>query len=186
MDQRFLKLGLVAMLAVSLSACGGATATPTSAPATDAPVEEAVPTEAEITETIEAEAPATDEATEAAVESAVTDEAAATYEATESGAEETATNEATTETTTETVASGATALVTFANSARSGPGTSFAEVGALAVGDTVAVLAKSDESSSAWYLVSLDSGENAWVWSRVVRINPSDAEVEIAATVPAP
>jgi uncharacterized protein YgiM (DUF1202 family) len=84
----------------------------------------------------------------------------------------------------ETLPEGTTATINFPNAnARSGPGTAYESLGALEVGTTMTVIARS-EGSSIWYLVTLPDGELGWLWARVVNLNPADAEVEIAATIP--
>jgi hypothetical protein len=88
--------------------------------------------------------------------------------------------------TTESVPEGTTATVNFPNTnARSGPGTAYESLGAVSVGTILPVIARSD-GSDVWYLVTLENGEPGWLWGRVVNLNPSDAEVEVAATIPSP
>lgn len=173
MNYRRLRIASAVALLVALSACGGnATPTATVAP-TAAPTEaEVAPTETEVEVVVTEEAAATEAPTEAA-------DVEGTSEATEA-------SEETTETETEAEAvEGVTALATFANVARSGPGTGFDQVASIAVGTRLPVIGRND-SNDRWYLVTLESGESAWVWSRVVRIEPNGAEVEVAATIPAP
>jgi glucose/arabinose dehydrogenase len=171
MFRRILVMLLLAVFCLALSACGGGAATPTREP-TAAPTEQqAVPTETEVSanETVEESLPSTEEATEEAVEGAATE------------VSETSSENATAE----SLPGGTTALITFTNVARTGPGTSYGEVSPVSVGAELPVIAKS-EGGNVWYLVTLESGESAWVWGRVLRLVPADAEVEIAATIPAP
>ena len=151
-------LGIAIMVILSSCAGDGATPTqePTTAPPTDAP-----------TEVIEE--------TEAAVEPTVADGAT---EVSDEATEESATAV--------TVPEGTTATVNFPNTtARSGPGTGYESLGSISVGTTFAVIART-EGSNAWYLVTLENGEPGWLWGRVVDLNPRDAEVEVAATIPSP
>ncbi len=64
---------------------------------------------------------------------------------------------------------------------RSGPGTNYSIVGSASNGDTFDVVAKSDD----WYLIERDSGSKAWIWADLVELNPSNAIVQVAATIPA-
>lgn len=156
MNNILLRVALGIVILAILSACGGGDAT-------QEPTE--VPPTTAPTEAVEE--------TEAAAEP--TDADGAT-EATEAASDEN----------TESVPEGTTATVNFPNAhARSGPATSFESLGALSVGTTLPVIART-EGSDVWYLVTLENGEPGWLWGRVVNLNPRDAEVEIAATVPSP
>lgn len=157
MDNTRLRSLLVIAIMVIASGCGGGGATPTQQP-TEAPPTD-TPTEV-IEETEAAEPTVADGATE------VSDEAT----------EESATSEA--------VPEGTTATISFPNAnARSGPGTAYPSLGPIRVGTVLEVIARTD-SRDVWYLVTLEDGEPGWLWGRVVTINPADAEVEIAATIP--
>jgi serine protease Do len=145
---------------VILSACGGGGATPSQEPTeplpTDAPTEVIEQTEVDVEPTV------ADGATEELDEATEQSETA------------------------ESVPEGTTATVNFPNTnARSGPGTSFESLGAVSVGTVLPVIARSD-GSDVWYLVTLENGDPGWLWGRVVDLDPRDAEVEIAATVPSP
>lgn len=113
------------------------------------------------------------EETEASVEPTVADGAT---EVPDEATEESATAAA--------VPEGTTATINFPNAnARGGPGTAYESLGPLSVGTTLPVIARS-EGNDVWYLVTLESGEPGWLWGRVVDLNPPEAEVEVAATIP--
>jgi len=173
------KLFLTFMLLLMLiaAACGGAstptvTVEPTTAPPSDVPAQ--AETEAVIVPT---EAP-TDVATEAVTEpAAAEDEADATEVTTGDPASSTASESELTE---------AVAVVGFdRTAARSGPGTSFEAVAEVRVNETLPIYAKTGEGTALWYLVQLSDGQSAWLWSRVVRIEPEDAAIPEAENVPA-
>jgi uncharacterized protein YgiM (DUF1202 family) len=183
MNRRFLGILILLTVVLLLSACGGgATPTPTTAPTEPAPTEAAEP-EDTATEAVveEEEAAATEEETETATEAAE-DEEAEEADVTEESAEASAEGDEV-----EALPEGTVVVVNFQNTTvRNGPGTSFEVVGSVAVGDRLPVVARTERTGTAlWYLVTLESGENAWVWSRVVSLEPGDAEVEVAATIPA-
>ena len=177
---------LTLMLAISImllaAACGGGdaptpTSEPTAIPATDAP-----------------EA-ATEEATEAVMETDATEEVAEETpmpEMTEASTDEASSEEATeapSTTSPETQAdlplTDAIAVVGFERTTtRSGPGTGFAAVGEVTVNQELPIYAKSGTGPGLWYFVQLPDGQSAWVWSRVVTINPPDAEIPEAENVP--
>jgi uncharacterized protein YgiM (DUF1202 family) len=163
---RIVLLCFTLIIALFVAACdGGAAPAPTQA-ATSVP--EVEPTE----EAAETETAPTEEAAEAEVVDGAT-------ETPEEPDEVEDTEEV-------TLPEGTTVTVTFPNtSARSGPGTRFELLGGVAIGTTLPVIARSD-GSDVWYLVELESGEPGWLWGRVVNLNPRNAEVEVAATVPAP
>ena len=170
-----LALGSLVLLCIVLSGCGGgATATPTREPTTVPTEEQVTPTEAEVTETevVEETAVPIEDATEEAVEGAATE-----------ALDETAESESADEG--EAAAAGTLARITFTNVARTGPGTGYEEVASVPVGSELPIVAKSD-GNDVWYLVTLESGENAWIWGRVMQLLPADATVDVAATIPAP
>jgi hypothetical protein len=157
MNNGTLRIGLVITFVILLSSCGGV-ATPTREPT-------AVPPTATATEVVEQ----TEAATEPAIEGGATEALGAATEVIE---------------TTEALPEGITATTNFPNAnARSGPGTEYEALGPLAVGTTLPVIART-EGSDVWYLVTLENGEPGWLWGRVVDLNPPDAEVEVAATIP--
>jgi uncharacterized protein YgiM (DUF1202 family) len=185
MNRRILGIFLLLSAIMLLSACGGgATPAPTQAPTQPEPTEVEQPEEVETEAVVEEEetTAAEEEETEAAPEESATeqteDEEAAANDETE--AETTEGSEV------EAVAEGTTVVVNSQNTtARSGPGTAFEVVGTLNVSDRLPVIARTESTGTAlWYLVTLESGEPAWVWGRVVTLDPRDAEVEVAATVP--
>lgn len=63
---------------------------------------------------------------------------------------------------------------------RSGPGTNYLIVGYVSNGDTLDVIARSDD----WYLIERDDGFKAWIWGDLVELSPSNAFVQVAATIP--
>ncbi|MFN8530763.1 MAG: SH3 domain-containing protein [Anaerolineae bacterium] len=175
--KRLSLLVIAFVVLLALAACGGTdnaaptntAVPPTSAPATDVPPTDVPPTTAP-------------ESTTAAD---VTAEAVAADATVEASADATA--ESSADAGTNTAASGVTAQVSFpSTAARSGPGTTFAQIQQVTVNQTFNVIAKTGEGSSTWYLVDLGEGQLGWLWSRVVNISPADAAVEVAATVPAP
>lgn len=68
--------------------------------------------------------------------------------------------------------------------ARSGPGVTFEALGDVAAFEELAVIARTDETRP-WYLVVLPDGTEGWVSSRAVTLVPEDADIPIAADVPA-
>ncbi len=178
MNYRLLRILILLTVIMTISACGGS-ATPTATPA---------PTEPEPTATAEPEDTATEAAADAEETEAATEEAT-TDDEDEIDATEAADDDAASESTEiEAVADGTTVLVGFQNTTvRNGPGTRFEVVGSVDVGTRLPVIARTESTGTAlWYLVTLESGDPAWIWSRVVELTPSDAEVEVAATIPSP
>jgi hypothetical protein len=178
----------VAILAVVIAGCSGTAATPTP---TIAPSDTSVPQDAQsateaIVPTEEAAVEETDiSEAETASPEASTDEVE-TGDETDILTEEVTTDEPTPETEEADAPEGVTVQVSFPSSvARSGPGTSFEAVQEITVNQEFSVVAAAGEGPGLWYLVDLGDGTLAWVWSRVVVLNPPDAEVEPAATVPA-
>jgi len=68
---------------------------------------------------------------------------------------------------------------------RSGPGTGYSVIETASMGQQFNVIAQNGNANDRWYLVTGDNGENAWVASQVVDINPQEALVDVAVTVPA-
>jgi uncharacterized protein YgiM (DUF1202 family) len=73
---------------------------------------------------------------------------------------------------------------TQATNARSGPGVTFEVVSSVEALEELPVIARTDETRP-WYLVVLPDGTQGWVSSRAVTLVPEDADVPIAADVPA-
>jgi len=68
---------------------------------------------------------------------------------------------------------------------RSGPGTSYSVIETASMGQQFNVIAQNGNANDRWYLVTGDNGSNAWVASQVVDINPEEALVDVAVTIPA-
>ncbi|MBZ0284576.1 MAG: TIR domain-containing protein [Anaerolineae bacterium] len=68
---------------------------------------------------------------------------------------------------------------------RSGPGTSYSVIETAGMGQQFNVIAQNGNANDRWYLVNGDNGANAWVASQVVDINPEEALVDVAVTIPA-
>jgi hypothetical protein len=66
---------------------------------------------------------------------------------------------------------------------RSGPGTSFDRVDTARQGDTFNVVAQAGGGQDVWYLVSLSGNRQGWVWSGIVILSPSNAQIPFADTV---
>jgi hypothetical protein len=157
MSNAILRIGIAIAVMAIVSGCGGG-GEPTQEPSTPSPTEAATEAAQE---------------TEAVVEPTVAD-----------GATEVLDEPDGENPTPEAVPGGTTGTVNFPNAnARTGPGTEYESLGPLQVGATLAVIARTDETD-VWYLVTLENGEPGWLWGRVVDLNPPDAEVEIAATIP--
>lgn len=65
---------------------------------------------------------------------------------------------------------------------RIGPGVNYAVVGYAYGGETYPVVAQLAD----WYLVERGPDSTAWIWSGIVLLSPPDAQIDPAATVPAP
>lgn len=64
---------------------------------------------------------------------------------------------------------------------RSGPGTNYDVVGAVAQGERLPIVAQANE----WYLVTRPNGQQAWIASWLVTLSPEGAQIQVAATIPA-
>lgn len=67
---------------------------------------------------------------------------------------------------------------------RGGPGTIYAVVDALAVGEQVNITGKNDDGD--WYEVQLASGQRGWVLGQLVSTQGDTASVALATNIPAP
>jgi hypothetical protein len=67
---------------------------------------------------------------------------------------------------------------------RGGPGQNYAVVETAARGQRYDVIARYGDGPNRWYLVQRETGRAAWVWSGVVELQPADAVVGIALTIP--
>jgi uncharacterized protein YgiM (DUF1202 family) len=75
---------------------------------------------------------------------------------------------------------------TFGVALRSGPGASYPVVKGAKKGDQFAVLAQYGAAPNVWYMVVLPDGSRAWIWSSNVDLNPKDAQIQVAASIPTP
>jgi uncharacterized protein YgiM (DUF1202 family) len=69
---------------------------------------------------------------------------------------------------------------------RSGPGTDFPRVETAEQGDTFPVIARAGSGQETWYLVQLSGNREAWVWSGIVTLTPSNADIPLADNVVSP
>ena len=66
---------------------------------------------------------------------------------------------------------------------RSGPGTNYSRDGSASSGTVLDIIARTSDSD--WYLIEKLNGDPAWIWSGIVDITASNANIEVAATIPA-
>ena len=67
---------------------------------------------------------------------------------------------------------------------RGGPGQAYTIVETAAAGQRYRVVARVGDGQNRWYLVEGRTGRNVWIWSGVVALEPADAVVGLAATIP--
>lgn len=69
---------------------------------------------------------------------------------------------------------------------RAGPGTDYATIRAAYQGDRLHIIARAGSGSSLWYLVEDGLGRRSWLFAGIVTVEPIDAIIELASTIPAP
>ncbi len=62
---------------------------------------------------------------------------------------------------------------------RSGPGTDFERVESASAGDVFPVVGRAGEGQDTWYMVSLSSNRQGWLWSGIVTLSPTDAVIPV-------
>lgn len=67
---------------------------------------------------------------------------------------------------------------------RTGPGQAFPIIEIAHQGTMFEVLARVGDGVQRWYLIQRTQLQSAWVWSGAVLVQPSDASVQLAVTVP--
>lgn len=89
-----------------------------------------------------------------------------------------------TKTPTGSTTSTATVTVTMPSAnLRSGPGTDFPTVVSVSQGDVLNVIGRAGEGEETWYLVAAPGNQHGWLWSGIVTLSPSDAQIPIADNV---
>ncbi|MDX2162709.1 MAG: SH3 domain-containing protein [bacterium] len=67
---------------------------------------------------------------------------------------------------------------------RGGPGTDYAVIGTAEQADRFPILARAGSGADTWLLVETTDGLNAWVYGALVSIDPPNAQIAPAATIP--
>ncbi|MFN8495140.1 MAG: SH3 domain-containing protein [Caldilineaceae bacterium] len=67
---------------------------------------------------------------------------------------------------------------------RSGPGTNYDIIGTLQTGESAPITAKND--SGDWWQVTLNSGQQGWVFGQLVETSGDAAAIAVAANIPTP
>ncbi len=69
---------------------------------------------------------------------------------------------------------------------REGPGTNYPVVGSAQNGERFEILARSGSGANLWYVIRRGQNGTAWVYGSIVQIEPENAIIPAAATIPPP
>lgn len=69
---------------------------------------------------------------------------------------------------------------------REGPGINYPVVGSAQNGERFEIIARAGSGSNVWYVIRRGQNRTAWVYGAIVQIEPENAVISAAATIPAP